>query len=86
MKERRFPPPWSVEDIDAAFVVRDAQGQGLAYIYYEEEPGRRVSTKLLTQDEARRIAVNIARLPTCCADKKPFKMVQEHCIFRESCQ
>jgi hypothetical protein len=22
---RRFPPPWSVEDIGAAFVVRDAK-------------------------------------------------------------
>jgi hypothetical protein len=30
---RRFPPPWSVEDIDAAFVVRDANGQQLAYVY-----------------------------------------------------
>jgi hypothetical protein len=26
--ERRFPPPWTVEDIGAAFVVRDANGQG----------------------------------------------------------
>ncbi len=41
MAERRFPPPWSVEDIDAAFVVKDHTGQKLAYVYYEEEPGRR---------------------------------------------
>jgi hypothetical protein len=27
---RRFPPPWSVEDIGAAFVVKDNNGQGLA--------------------------------------------------------
>jgi hypothetical protein len=27
---RRFPPPWSVEDIDAAFVVKDGSGQKLA--------------------------------------------------------
>jgi hypothetical protein len=38
---RRFPPPWSVEDIDAAFVVKDGNGQKLAYVYYEEESGRR---------------------------------------------
>jgi hypothetical protein len=35
----------------------------LAYVYYESEPGRRAAAKLLTKDEARRIAVNIAKLP-----------------------
>jgi hypothetical protein len=60
---RRFPPPWSIEDIGAAYVVKDGGGQKLAYVYYEEEPGRRSSAKLLTKDEARRIAVNIAKLP-----------------------
>jgi hypothetical protein len=29
---RRFPPPWSVEDIGAAFVVRDQNGQALSYV------------------------------------------------------
>jgi hypothetical protein len=32
--------------------VKDSAGQKLAYIYYEEEPGRRSSAKLLTPDEA----------------------------------
>ncbi len=63
MAERRFPPPWSVEDIEAAFIVRDGTGQKLAYVYYEEEPGRRSAAKMLSRDEARRIAANIAKLP-----------------------
>ncbi len=62
--ERRFPPPWTVEDIGAAFVVMDSAGQKPAYIYYEEEPGRRSAAKLLSRDEARRIAANVAKLPS----------------------
>jgi hypothetical protein len=63
MPARRFPPPWSVEELDACFVVADRSGQKLAYIYFEEELGRRSAAKLLTKDEARRIAVNMAKLP-----------------------
>ncbi len=33
--------PWSIEDIGAAFVVNDGGWQKLAYVYYEEKPGRR---------------------------------------------
>ena len=63
MPGRRFPPPWSAEVTPNCFIVRDATGQALSYIYYESEPGRRSAAKLLSKDEARRIAVNIAKLP-----------------------
>jgi hypothetical protein len=47
--------------------VRDHNGgQVLAYVYFEEEPGRRSAAKLLTKDKARRIAANIAKLPGRC--------------------
>jgi hypothetical protein len=36
---RRFPPPWTVEEQEACFAVRDADGQQLAY-----EPGRESAT------------------------------------------
>jgi len=41
MPERRFPPPWTAEVTPNCFIVRDANGQALSYIYYESEPGRR---------------------------------------------
>jgi hypothetical protein len=33
---RRFPPPWSAEETDACFIVRDGNRQALTYVYFEE--------------------------------------------------
>jgi hypothetical protein len=63
LASRGFLLPWSVEDIGDAFVVKDRTRQKLAYVHYEEDPGRRRAAKLLTKDEARRIAANVAKLP-----------------------
>ena len=61
--ERRFPPPWSVEDIGGSFVVKASNDRPLVFIYYREGVGRRSLAKLLTRNAARRIAANIAKLP-----------------------
>jgi hypothetical protein len=45
------------------YVVRDANGQTLAYVYSRETETEARQAKVLTKDEARRIAGNIARLP-----------------------
>jgi hypothetical protein len=60
---RRFPPPWSVEQQDACFVARDHNGLALAYVYFEEEPGRRSAENLMSHDEAGALALSIAKLP-----------------------
>jgi hypothetical protein len=61
---RRFPPPWSVDKLTESLVVKDATGQALSYVYFEDEPQRQMSMKRLSRDEAFLIAVNIAKLPS----------------------
>ena len=63
MTSRRFPAPWQVEQIPGGYKVLDANGQSLAYVYARDTKAQADSAKVLTLDEARRIAVNVARLP-----------------------
>ena len=44
-------------------IVKDANGQQVAYVYFEDELQRRLSMKRLTRDEAFLVAVNIAKPP-----------------------
>jgi hypothetical protein len=60
---RRFPAPWHADKIPGAYVVRDANGRALAYVYSRATQAEAAQAKVLTTDEARRIALNIARLP-----------------------
>ena len=60
---RRFPAPWTVEQIPGGFKVLDATGQSLAYVYGRETKADADITNVLTVDEARRIASNVAELP-----------------------
>jgi hypothetical protein len=64
MSDRRFPPPWSINEQTESFVVKDANGRALAYVYFEDEPQRQMSMKRLSRDEAFLAAVNIAKLPS----------------------
>jgi hypothetical protein len=43
--------------------VRDATGQALAYLYARSTEEEAIEAKQLTMDEARRIVMNIAKLP-----------------------
>jgi hypothetical protein len=46
---RRFPLPWIVEELDACFVVVDCAGQPLAYVYFEDEPGRAFNATVMSR-------------------------------------
>ena len=60
---RRFASPWTAECIPGGYVVKDATGQSLAYVSARETRADADTAHVLTMDEARRIASNIAKLP-----------------------
>jgi hypothetical protein len=57
---RRFAPPWHADKMPGGYVVRDANGQALAHLYSRENEDEARQANVLTPDEARRIAVNMA--------------------------
>ncbi len=63
MAIRRFPPPWRAEKIPGGWVVRDNNGQAMAYVYSRANESEALQAKVLTEDEAGRVAANIAKLP-----------------------
>jgi hypothetical protein len=34
MNARHFPPPWSIEESSACYIVRHSNKQALAYVYF----------------------------------------------------
>ena len=62
--------------------MADSAGQKLAYVYFEDEPGRRSAAKLLSKDEARRIAATIAQLPRGFSAAKRLASSRGHSIKR----
>jgi hypothetical protein len=67
---RHLPPPWKAEKIPGGFVVRDANGQAIAYVYSLATETDALQAKVLTEDEARRVSINIARLPELLGHKE----------------
>jgi hypothetical protein len=57
---RRMLAPWTIEEGEATFVVRTANGFVVSITYFDDTEERAFN---LRKEEARRIAVAISRLP-----------------------
>jgi hypothetical protein len=62
MITRRFPAPWTVERIKGGFKVVDSTSQALAYVYARGNRADADNAKVLTTDEALRIATKLPQL------------------------
>jgi hypothetical protein len=60
---RRYPPPWKIEEHEESYIVTDAMGQRLAFVYFEDEPTRQSSMKRIGKDDAWQLARAITRVP-----------------------
>ncbi|PIO98602.1 hypothetical protein [Pleomorphomonas carboxyditropha] len=68
---RTLKAPWPIIEHKESFEVQDASGSiTIAFVYFEDEPGRQRATHRLSRDEARRVASHIARIPEYIAATK----------------
>jgi hypothetical protein len=60
----RLPQPWTINNNEDAYWIEDAEGHRFAYTYFRDQPivGTDRSPRL-TRDLARRITLNVAKLP-----------------------
>jgi hypothetical protein len=61
---RQLPAPWSAEKTEGGgYRVRHKLGRTVGYIYCRDEENNAEVAKVLTWEEGRRVAANIAKLP-----------------------
>jgi len=81
LPERRFPPPWSVEETDACFIVRNANVQAIAYVYFEDELGRRAARN---SSRATTRGVSPPTSRSCCCPEMGDAGPESHRLLRVS--
>jgi hypothetical protein len=73
----RFPPPWSIVELEESFAVRDANGFTITWVHFREREVIGTNAERLTKDQARRLASGIARLPDLMGMERAIKAALE---------
>jgi hypothetical protein len=58
-----FLRPWSVVETDSSFLVKDGTGRTMGWFCFSEHPDPHSPIRVMTRDQAWRMAVNFARRP-----------------------
>ncbi|SEE85963.1 hypothetical protein SAMN05444161_7488 [Rhizobiales bacterium GAS191] len=69
-----FARPWRLEEHEESFELAEHGSHPLAYVYCENEPTRRSSTRRTSKDDARRMAAQIVRL---------LELLEGHCHIKQ---
>ena len=75
--QTHFARPWSLVEHSESFEVRSATNRILAYVYFEDEPGRRGVTRRIAREDARRMAQQILRLPELLEELKAHRAARD---------
>lgn len=68
-RERIVKLPLRLYQYQESFGIQDAEGYSVCYLYFDDDPKRRIVTKRMTKAEAESVAKQIARALTDNAEK-----------------
>jgi hypothetical protein len=72
-----FAKPWVLVEHEESFEIASANGRILAYVYFEDEQGRRDVTKRISREDARRLAIQIQCLPETMAELRQLRAARD---------
>ena len=74
---KSFRQPWKLVEHEGSFTITDAGNTVLATTYHEGEPGRRTIMRRLCREDARRLALQVVKLPELLDELKRHRAARD---------